>query len=120
MSQAPEQEVVGFRLVPPTDTRDAPNLYSNFIQATMSPHDFTLHLGWFSFPALLERPQEDVEVPVRLLATVTLPLNLMPGLIDVLQSQVANWAKVFRDQAPSPPGSGDPSSDVSREPAEES
>jgi hypothetical protein len=88
---APEQARADFVLVPPVDTGDIPIIYANFVQATFSPVDATLHLGWYATPAIDERPDDEVPVPVRGLAKVSLPIGLIPGIIDLLQRQLTAW-----------------------------
>jgi hypothetical protein len=92
----PEQGVqVALRLVAPADPGDAPILYSNYIQATYTPEDLTLHFGWYAIPAFTEPPSAPVDVDVRPVAKVTIPLNLIRGAISVLQSQLEGWEKTF-------------------------
>jgi hypothetical protein len=90
--ERPSPEAAGhpaeLRLVPP-EWGEAPTDYANFVQATASPFDLTLHLGWFSTPILEELPTSPVEVPVRPLRSVTIPLTLVRGLITVLEAQLA-------------------------------
>jgi hypothetical protein len=76
------------------------------VQATYSPEDLTLHFGWYAIPALTEPPPEPVEVQVRPIAKVTIPLNLIRGVISVLQSQLEGWEQTFGmavQQHPNPP-----------------
>lgn len=86
---ATEQEAVSaqFRLVPPSYS-ETPVVYSNFAQATPSQHDLTLFFGWYATPPLAEPPEAVVEVPVRPLVAVSVPLGVVPGLIRVLESQL--------------------------------
>jgi hypothetical protein len=63
--------------------------YANFAQGAVSPYDMTLHFGWFSTPILAGPPEGAVEVPVRPLLSVTIPTNIVRGMIRVLESQLA-------------------------------
>ena len=82
-------EAVELRLVP-ADFSGAPLMYANFIQGTAAQHDMTLYLGWYSTPPFGgEKPTEPVDIPVRPLASVTVPISLVPGLIRVLQAQLS-------------------------------
>lgn len=86
-----------------------PGPYSNFVQVTITPHDFTLHFASYTTPVVTEPPKEPVRVPVRPLASVTIPLNLVRALIGVLEGQAANWQASFGQPlpdhpAPEPPG----------------
>ena len=97
------------RLVPP-DYTGSPVQYSNFVQGTASPYDLTLHFGWFSSPLLAEPPTEPVDVPVRPLLSVTVPLNIVRGMIRVLESQLAaaeaNLGQTPTGSEPSPDRGG--------------
>ena len=92
-----------FRLVPSEEPGETPAIYSNFTQATISPFDLTLHFGWYALPALTEPPTETVNVPVRQVVKVTIPLNLVQGTIAVLQSQLEAWERSFGQQVPGDP-----------------
>jgi hypothetical protein len=71
-------------------------IYSNYVQATFTPEDFTLHLGWYAIPAFTEAPTEAVvDVPVTPVARIVLPLNIMRSLIAVLERQVENYEQSF-------------------------
>lgn len=94
---APEQERADFVLVPPEDTGDTPIIYANFVQATFSPVDATIHLGWYATPAIDERPAETVSVPVRGLAKVSFPIGLIPGIIDLLHRQLTAWQESMKE-----------------------
>jgi hypothetical protein len=94
--QLPEPGPARIRLVPPLDAGDTPLLYANFFQATVSQLDITLHLGWYTLPPFLEPPEEEeVQVPVRPLLKLSLPLSLVPGIITVLQAQLESWQQSF-------------------------
>lgn len=84
-----------FELVQPPESADIPAIYSNFIQATITPLDLTLHLGWYALPPLTEAPTETIQVEVRPLTKVSLPINLVPGVIRVLQAQMDAWQETF-------------------------
>lgn len=111
MSSEPAQstpEPEGFQLQLITPPEYPPGPYSNFVQATFTPHDFTIYFGSFNLPPVSEQPQEALQVPVRPVVTVSVPLNLVRGLIGVLQSQIANWEGSFGQPFPEPPGLGRP------------
>jgi Protein of unknown function (DUF3467) len=84
------------RVQAPTDMAGAPTFYSNMIQVATSPYDFTLHFSWFSTPIFEEPPGEDIKVTARPVATVTIPVALMGNLIEVLQTQFANYQALLR------------------------
>jgi hypothetical protein len=97
VSDLPEEGgLAQFELVPPKDTGDTPTTYANFFQATISPVDVTLHLGWYSLPPLTEQPTEAVRVPVRPTLKVSIPVGLLPGIINVLQSQLEAFEQLQR------------------------
>jgi hypothetical protein len=94
-AESPDGGHVRFELIPPPPDADAQVLYANFFQATASQLDLTMHLGWYALPALTTLPEGTISVPVQALAKVTLPLALIPGIIDVLQKQLAAWEQTF-------------------------
>jgi hypothetical protein len=94
---APEPSRADFVLVPPQETGDTPVFYANFVQATFSPLDATIHLGWYATPTVDEQPTEPVQVPVRGLAKVSLPIGLIPGMIELLQRQLMAWQESMRE-----------------------
>jgi hypothetical protein len=84
------------RVQAPTDMAGAPTFYANMIQIATSPYDFTLHFSWFSTPVFEEPPDEDIKITARPVATVTIPVTLMGNLIQVLQTQLANYQSLLR------------------------
>jgi len=73
-----------------------PPVYANYVQATFTPEDFTLHLGWYATPALKELPPDNaIEAPIQPVARVILPLNLMKNVIALLQRQVKGYEESF-------------------------
>ncbi len=95
--------MTSFRLTPPDDYGMAPSLYANYVQVTMSPHDFRLLLGSFAFPPLAEPRSGEVGVPIEPVASITLPLNLVRGLIRALETQAAGWEAAFKEPLPDQP-----------------
>ena len=91
-------------LAPSVDLGASPTLYANFIQTTSTPHDLTLHLGWYTIPPFVERPEGDnVRVPVQPILKVAIPLSLVTGLIQALQGQLQAWEENFGAPPPSDP-----------------
>jgi hypothetical protein len=72
------------QLQPPSYT-DAPSVYSNFMQASLTQHDLTLYFGWYATPVPPDPPPERLEVPVRPLMAVSIPHGIVRGLISVLE-----------------------------------
>jgi hypothetical protein len=70
---------------------------------TFTPHEFTLFFGHFAIPPLPEAPGRELEVPVQPLVTVALPLNMVRGLVDVLQRQLEAWETNFGSEVPGNP-----------------
>lgn len=91
------------RVVPPSDYSGVPSLYANFVQITMSPHDFRLMFSHYAFPPMPEPRPAEIDAPVQPLVTVTIPLNLMKGLIRALETQVDKWEEGFREPVPDQP-----------------
>jgi hypothetical protein len=110
MPEETQGQSMQMELVAPAEPGTTMALYSNFIQVTLAPHDFTFHLGWFTFPAFTEPPQPGptgtVPVHVRPLAKVSVPLTLVQGIIRVLQSQVEAWEAAFGQPFPEEPKAG--------------
>lgn len=96
MSESAAEETAEFRLVPPSPTADAPSLYANFAQATVTQYDMTLFFGLYRVPPLQDRPTETVEVPIEPLVRVTLPIGVVQAVIDVMQRQLASWRDSFQ------------------------
>ncbi len=98
---------VQVRIVAPTDMSGAPALYSNFVQVGISPYEFTLHLSRISMPIISEPPAEPMafDVSPQPVASVSIPLNLVRGLIRALEGQVKNWETTFHQPLPTEPSS---------------
>lgn len=81
---------------------EAPPIYANFVQVGTSPHEFTLHFGWYALP--ISPPQPGVhDVPIRTLVSVAVPLNLVEGLIAALESASTGWQTNFDQPLPRDP-----------------
>jgi hypothetical protein len=91
------------RLVVPTELGETMALYANYVHVTFTPEDFTMHLGWYALPPFTEPPSGDFEVQIRPLAKVTLPLNLVRGVVNVLERQMEAWEKSFGMPLPEHP-----------------
>jgi hypothetical protein len=116
VSERAVEAEVQYELIPPAESPETPAVYSNFAQATVSPHDMTLHFGWFAVPPLMEPPEETVQVPIRPLVKVTIPLNLVRGTIALLQRQLEAWEGSYGQQMPTePPSAARPESQAEHE-----
>lgn len=95
----------GIRIVSSLDVGDTPVYYSNHVQVTFTPEDFTLHLGWYTTPPFPGPPPGVVDVPVRSLAKVVVPLNLVRGLLRALETSAQNWERNWGELPahPNPP-----------------
>ncbi len=98
-----DEQPTTLRISAPSDWSDVPSQYANFVQVTMSPHDFRLLFGHYAFPPLPEPRPAEVVVPIEPQVAVTIPLNLMKGLIRALQTQVDRWEEGFREPVPEQP-----------------
>jgi hypothetical protein len=98
-----EEHPTEMRLVASTEPGDTMALYANFIQATASPHDFTFHFGWYTVPPFTEAPAGPLDVPVRSLAKVSIPLNLVRATIELIQRQADAWEANFDATLPEQP-----------------
>jgi hypothetical protein len=101
--EAKEPQPTELRLVAPIEVGETMALYANFIQVTASPHDFTSHFGWYTVPPLTEPPDGRIDVPIRPLAKVSVPLNLVRATIELLSRQADAWETNFGAQLPDQP-----------------
>jgi hypothetical protein len=61
-------------------------IYSNFMQATSTPEDLTVHFGWYTIPPVISPPPDNViQASVTPVARIVLPLNLVRNVIAALQ-----------------------------------
>jgi len=96
MSEAAEDTKAQLRLVWDPDAPSATPEYANYVQMNFTPEDFTMYFGWYSIPPLREPPPDGVlEVGVRPVAQVTIPLNLMVNLIALLERQAEGYEENF-------------------------
>lgn len=102
--------LVQVRLVGPTVFAGTPNFYANYAQVGLSPHDFVMHFSHYSMPVISEPPTESLVIPVtpEPVATVSIPLNLVRGLIRALEGAAENWEKTFQQPLPVEPVSRTP------------
>jgi hypothetical protein len=102
--QRPERPTgaVEVRIVAPTEVTGAPSYYSNFAQVGISPYEFTVYFSRISMPLITAPPAEiaTFEVTPQPVVIVSIPLNLVRGLIRALEGQVENWEKTFRQPLP--------------------
>lgn len=120
--QGPQEQRVNIRLRHSViDDGETPVVYSNYVQASMSPVDVTVHLGWYSTPTFdqADPPPTDstVDVPVRSLTKVSLPIPVARALQQVLANQLGLWEANFggKSQAPAgPPDGQEPSTEASK------
>jgi hypothetical protein len=99
----PEQQRADFQIRPPQEIGDTPAVYANFVQGTITPFDLTLHFGWYALPPLMTPPEGTVDVPVRPIIKVSIPLSLVRGTIAMLQNQLQGWEHAFGEAAPDQP-----------------
>jgi hypothetical protein len=99
----PEGHPVTLKIVVPTEVGQTPMLYANHFHATITPEDMTMHLGWYATPPLTEPPTGQIEVHVQPVAKVTVPLNLIRGIVTVLQNQIQAWEQNFGQEIPAHP-----------------
>jgi hypothetical protein len=120
----PEPKPTRLHISAPAEIGDVPALYSNFVQVSFTPNDLTLHLGWYALPTYGEPPPaETIEVGVRPLVKVSLPLTLIRGLIGALQTTVEAYEESFGQPMPDQPSQSNPAAQIepaSAEPREES
>lgn len=109
MAETPDATPVQLQLVPVADAPQPPPTYSNFLQASFTPEDFTLRFGWYTTPAFSPEsppPSEGViAVPVEPVARITVPLNLMRNVVALLNRQIEAYETSF-GPLPKHPGSG--------------
>jgi hypothetical protein len=91
-----QPEPTAVRIVASPELGDTMALYANFVQLSYTPHDFTLHFGWYTIPALTEPPPPgELLAPVRPLAKVAVPLNLVKAIGELIARQAASWEEAF-------------------------
>lgn len=82
-----------------------PYPYANYMVPTMTPHEFTLHFGHYTIPALTQPPEGGtLSVEVEPVVSVSVPLNLARGVARALEQAVRNWETAFGQSVPEPPG----------------
>jgi hypothetical protein len=95
------------RLVGSPELGETMALYANFVQLSFTPHDFTFHFGWYALPAFTEAPPagQTIDVPIRPLAKVSIPLNLVKAVIPLLERQIEQYELAFgpMPDQPTPP-----------------
>jgi|SRR5215218_63139 len=95
------------RIVPTIDTSEVPSFYSNFIQVTTSPYEFTVYFSRLSVPVVTQQPEAAVaEIRPQPIAAVSIPLNLARGFLEALDQQIQNWEATFRQPLPAEPKLG--------------
>ena len=102
-STNPEGTPTTLRLRRDPDAPQPPPIYANQVNVTFTPEDFTIHLGWYAIPALTEEPEGQIELQVEPVARVVLPLNLVRGVIAVLQKQIEAYEQSFNTTLPEHP-----------------
>lgn len=96
MSEAPDQDQAQLHLFVDPEAPSPPPTYTNYVQGTFTPEDFTLFFGWYAVPALSERPEDGVvNVPVQPVARLTVPLILMRSIIALMERQLAAYETSF-------------------------
>lgn len=97
MGQADEQVEIKMRIMQGLAAPPPPQ-YSNYVQVTFTPEDFTIHFGYYGMPPLTEAPEGGIiEAVTEPVARITLPLNLMSNVIAVLQRQLSAYEQSFGD-----------------------
>lgn len=75
-------------------------VYSNFVEISHSPWDFTLRFcdapPGSDIPRLKLKNGNKVEIPTTI--EVVIPVILMPGLIEVLQTQNKKYLETFQQK----------------------
>ncbi len=76
----------------PSDELISNRLYANYVQITHSPFDFTLRFCDAIPISDLKKVVENEGIhKIPLVAEIAIPLNLMPALIEALQTQHKNY-----------------------------
>jgi hypothetical protein len=103
---APDPGRIHLQLVfPDSGDADASRAYANHIRVSPAQHDFTMRFGWFAIPVFSaeDPPSGQVDVPVHDVATLTLPLNIVPLLVSLLTEQIRVWEANFGQEFPQLP-----------------
>jgi hypothetical protein len=82
---------------PPVTEEDKP-VYANYVAVSHTPWDFAVHFGTVVMPAApvaSGQKSGTVEIPVRKVQTVNLPIPLIKGFIKALQTQVEKYEQSY-------------------------
>jgi hypothetical protein len=71
-----------------------PTYYANFFRVKLNPHDVVLEFGRMDPPVVDARPEELIDVPVRMEGQIYVTPEIMRELRDLLTRQLAQRAKI--------------------------
>lgn len=105
---AAKKKELPLELVPSLQSKTG-RLYSNWVQVSHNPWDFTLRFCDAPPGADVDRLREGKTLILPTVAEIIIPVNLMPGLIEALQVNHEKYLKLYgakADEAASKPGKG--------------
>ena len=68
-----------------------PGIYANFMNINHTKWDFTLHFGHFIIPTVIKEEEQSLEA--KAVARITLPVNLIKGVVRALNENIATYEK---------------------------
>lgn len=68
-----------------------PSIYANFMNVNHTQWDFTLHFGHVVLPTLIKEEEQYLEA--KAVARITIPVNLIKGVVRALNENIARYEK---------------------------
>jgi uncharacterized protein DUF3467 len=93
MAEKDEKRLVTARLVYPEVTEEDSTVYANYLLVNHTPWDFALHFGSVTTPLAPKSSGGEIEMPVKKVVTVKLPVTLIRGVIDALKTNLELYEK---------------------------
>ncbi len=91
------QEEKGHRIrLRPEPTEKGPEpIYANYVQVNHTPWDFTFHFGNFFIPPDVPQEPAELELEVKSVARITVPIRLIKGIVSALQKNIKRYEESF-------------------------
>lgn len=70
-------------------------LYANVITVNHTPWDFALHFYNLVVPVRTDEPEEPVDLTAKKTAVVSIPVTLVRGLIEALQTNLERYEQSY-------------------------
>jgi hypothetical protein len=89
-----KKKTVKVELVPSLQPKGG-RIYSNFMQISHSPWDFTVRFCDAPPGGNIPRTNKDLKFEIPNLVEIIIPVNVMPGLIGALQTHLEKYEKAY-------------------------